>query len=120
MIIVDYSGIAMGTIFSQHESKKTDLPFIRHLILNSLRMYNMKYRDKYGEMILACDGGSWRRQYFPQYKASRRQNREESSTDWKAIFEIFNAVKEEIAEYLPWRVLQVQHAEADDIIATLV
>jgi hypothetical protein len=120
MIIVDYSGIAISSILSQ-PNVAVDEALIRHIILNSLRMYNVKYREEYGEMILACDGGStWRKERFPQYKANRKKNRDSSSIDWKALFEILNAVREELKQFMPYKVLHVQGVEADDIIATLV
>lgn len=120
MIIIDYSGIAISSVFSQAKSNKIEEDFLRHIILNSLRMYNLKYRDKYGKMVIACDGGSWRKDYYPQYKAARRKNREESSMDWKEIFRILNNVKAEIIEHLPYTVVQTEKAEADDVIAALV
>lgn len=120
MIIVDYSGVAIASVFSQIKSNKIEENFIRHLILNTLRMYNVKYRSKYGQMILACDGGSWRKSYYPLYKAARRKNREESSLDWTEIFRILNTVKDEIIEHMPYKVIHVHNAEADDIIGTLV
>ena len=91
------------------------------MILNTLRMYNTKYRDDYGQMVLCCDGGNvWRKQYFPNYKASRAKGRSESSVDWNEFFRILNQVREEIREFIPFKVVHVQGAEADDVIATLV
>ena len=118
MILLDYSGIAMGSMFSQ-KSNNIDEDFLRHQILNSLRMYNLKYRDKYGKMIIACDGGSWRKNVFAEYKAARKTNREKSDIDWDAIWTMINKIREEIVEFLPYKVVQVKGAEADDIIATL-
>jgi hypothetical protein len=120
MILIDYSGIAISAIFSQSRPGKITEDFMRHIILNSLRMYNLKYRDKYGRMILACDGGSWRKDYYPQYKAGRKKSRESSDLDWKEIFSIINKIRDEIAEHLPYPVVTVQGAEADDVIGTLV
>lgn len=120
MILIDYSGIAISSVFSQKQGDKIEEDFLRHIILNSLRMYNLKYRDKYGKMIIACDGGSWRKDYYPQYKAARRKNREESTMDWKEIFRVLNKIKSEIIEHLPYTVVQTDKAEADDVIAALV
>jgi hypothetical protein len=120
MLLIDYSGIAISAVFSQSRPGKITEDFMRHIILNSLRMYNLKYREKYGRVIIACDGGSWRKGYYPQYKASRKKNREASDLDWKEIFTIVNKVRDEITEYMPYQVVTVQHAEADDIIGTLV
>lgn len=117
MIIVDYSQIALSNIIVQ---KIDDKDLIRHMILNSLRMYNKKYRDEYGQMVLACDGfNTWRKDFFPEYKAARKKNRSASDLDWNNIFTSLNEIREEIRDNLPWKVLHLDGTEADDIIATL-
>ena len=118
MIVVDYSGIAMGALFARGGGEEEGL--IRHFILNSLRMYNVKYREEYGRMIVCCDGGSWRKDYYPEYKASRKKNRDSDSKDWDSIFNTFTKVRQEISEHLPFDVIHEFGVEADDIIATLV
>ena len=117
MIIVDYSQIALSNIIVQ---KIDDKDIIRHMILNSLRMYNKKYRAEYGQMVLACDGfNTWRKDFFPEYKAARKKNRSASDLDWTSIFESLNEVREEIKANLPWKVIHMDGCEADDIIGTL-
>jgi hypothetical protein len=118
MIVVDYSGIAMGALFARGGGEEEGL--IRHFILNSLRMYNAKYRDDYGRMIVCGDGGSWRKDYYPEYKANRKKNRDADDKDWDSIFNIFTNVRNEIKEHLPFDVIHEFGIEADDIIATLV
>lgn len=94
---------------------------IRHMVLNSIRSYNTKFSKDYGEMIIACDDRNyWRREIFPYYKANRRKAREESEIDWATVFESLNKIRDELKEYLPYRVIQAHGAEADDIIGTLV
>lgn len=118
MIIVDYSGVAIANLFAMRISVSEGL--VRHCILNSLRLYNAKYRREYGQMVLACDGGgTWRREMFPQYKASRKAARESVDIDWKEFFRILGNVRDEIRENLPFKVVHLQGVEADDIIATL-
>ena len=118
MILVDYSGIAMGAVFARGGGDEE--PLIRHFILNSLRMYNVKHRDEYGRMIICGDGGSWRKDYYPEYKASRKTNRDKDSRDWDKIFNTFTNIRNEIAQHLPFDVIHEFGVEADDIIATLV
>ena len=118
MILVDYSGIAMGALFARGGGE--DEALIRHFILNSLRMHNEKYRDQYGKMVICADGGSWRKDYFPQYKANRKKGREEDTKDWDSIFQTFTKIRNEIAENLPFDVVHEYGVEADDIIATIV
>ena len=118
MILLDYSQIAISNIIVQ---KLNDENMIRHMILNSIRMYNKKYRDQYGQMVICADGmNTWRRNYFPEYKAHRRKNRDESSQDWTEIFRILHLVRDEIKENLPYKVLHMEGCEADDIIGSLV
>ena len=117
MILVDYSGICMGAYFARGSGPDEGL--LRHFILNSLRMHNAKFRDEYGKMVLCCDGGSWRKDVFPEYKANRKKGREESSHDWPDIFEKFTKIRNEIEEHLPFDVIHEYGVEADDIIAAL-
>ena len=118
MIIVDYSGIALASIII---NKTFDEQLIRHMILNSLRMYRTRYKDEYGELVLAVDASNnWRKTAFPQYKASRKKTQKESSFDWGEAFRILNKIREEIAENFPYTVVRVDGCEADDVIGTLV
>ena len=117
MIIIDFNQIAISNILAQ---KLTDVDMIRACILNSIRMYNLKYRNKYGEMVIACDGpNTWRRAYYPEYKASRKKGRDDSTFDWQIIFDAMNTIRDEIKANLPYKVLQFEGCEADDIIGAL-
>lgn len=118
MIIIDYNGIALGSIVVQKELNED---MIRHMILNTIRMYRSKFHKEYGEVVIAADGpNNWRRGAFPQYKANRRKNREESTFDWGEAFRILNMVREEIRENMPYKVVHIEGCEADDVIGTLV
>ena len=118
MILIDYNQIALSNIFMQKLGEES---LIRHMILNSIRMYNKKYRAEYGQMVICCDGfNTWRKQYYPEYKASRKKNRDNSDMDWTEIFRVLHMVRDEIKENLPYKVVHQDGVEADDIIATLV
>lgn len=118
MIILDYNQIALSNIIVQ---KLGDENMIRHMILNSIRLYNKKFGPEYGQVVIASDGkGSWRRDIFPQYKGVRKKKREESSVDWGEIFRIMDTVRNELAEYSHFKVLNLDNCEGDDIIGTLV
>ena len=103
-----------------NNSKTIDESMVRHMILNSIRMYRTEHHDEYGEVVLTWDSKhSWRRDYFPEYKASRRKGREESDLDWDDIFATLNKIRSEIKENFPYKYLEVFGAEADDIIGFL-
>jgi len=119
MIIIDFSGIAVSNVIVQ---KMNDESMIRHMILNSIRMYRKRYKEKYGtNIVLACDAGNnWRREYYPQYKANRKKIRDSSDFDWNKAWNVISQVREEIKENFPYKVIHVDCCEADDIIGTLV
>ena len=103
-----------------NNSKTIDESMVRHMILNSIRMYRMEHHSEYGEVVLTWDSKhSWRRDYFPEYKASRRKGREESDLNWDDIFGTLNKIRNEIKENFPYKYLEVFGAEADDIIGFL-
>jgi len=124
MIIIDMNQIAVANLMmnlNMNKSKEVDEDTVRHMILNSIRMYRQEYKEEYGEPVLTWDSKhSWRKDYFPQYKAGRRKGREKSSLDWDKIFTVLNNIKQEIKENLPYKNLEVYGAEADDIIGVLI
>ena len=119
MIIIDYSGISIAPIV-MGQAKFNDENLLRHMILNTIRMYRQKFK-KYGEVVIVADaGGNWRKEVYPEYKAKRKQNREESKIDWDEAFRIINMVLSELKEYFPYKVIHQWGCEADDAIAEIV
>jgi hypothetical protein len=105
----------------KHTNASIEEGMVRHMVLNSLRSYRVKFGDEYGELVIACDNTNyWRRKLFPYYKANRKKNQEASDLDWKSIFECLNKIRQELKDYFPYRVIDIESAEADDIIGTLV
>ena len=124
MIIVDLNQVMISTLMMQignHKNIKLEEDLVRHMVLNSLRAHKVKFSAEYGEMVIACDDKNyWRKQVYPYYKANRKKEREASELDWNTLFESLNNIRQELKDYFPYKVIQVDHAEADDIIAVLV
>jgi 5'-3' exonuclease len=123
MIVVDYNQTAISNLMAEVGGRndiEIQIPLLRHMILNSIRGYKQRFGKEYGELVIACDNRTyWRKQYFPLYKAGRKKAREDSGFDWKLIFEALTMIKHEIDQYFPYKVVDVEGAEADDVIATL-
>lgn len=140
MILVDYSQVAISNIMAQigHFAPKdlyveSNVPVIdnledakpilnegmvRHMVLNSLRSYRAKFGRKYGDLVICVDSKNyWRREVFPYYKHGRKKNRENSVIDWPMVFETLNKLRVELSEFMPYRVVNIDRAEADDVIA---
>ena len=124
MILVDYSQVALAAILTfQRELKGTESEvknLIRHVTLSTIKSYKKKYGKEYGELVICCDGRKyWRKEYFEYYKASRKKNRESSDLDWKLIFDTLSEMREDLRINFPYRVIHVDRAEADDVIAVM-
>jgi len=120
MIIIDYNQLCIANLMKQiGNSSNLEEGLVRHMVLNSIRSIAKKFRN-HGDIVIACDGPSyWRREVFPQYKQHRKKDREKSGHNWSAIFTILHKIREEISVNMPYRVIRLEGAEADDIIATL-
>jgi hypothetical protein len=123
MILVDLNQVLLAGLMAQiaNHKGKLDENLIRHMVLNIIRNHLKNFRGEYGEVVLCCDNRKyWRKEFFPFYKASRKKNREKSDLDWHLIFDILAKLKQELKENFPYKVIDVEGAEADDIIGTLV
>lgn len=122
MILLDLNQVMISNLMIQLQKNNDEIEesFIRHMILNSIRLYNVKFGEKYGDMVITCDDKNyWRKDLFPYYKAHRKADREKSTLDWNHIFGILNKIRDELKETFPYKVIQIDRAEADDIIGTL-
>jgi hypothetical protein len=121
MILLDLNQVMISNLMGQIQGGKVEMSedLVRHMVLNSIRIYKSKFQE-YGDLVICCDDKNyWRKDIFPYYKAHRKEDREKSNLDWNKIFTIMNTVRDEIKENFPYKVLQVDRAEADDLIGTL-
>ena len=119
MILLDYSQIVIANVMMNKKSMSED--FVRHAVLNTIRMYHHKFTEEYGDLVVCCDAtNNWRKEAFKYYKAQRKTTRDKSDFDWSELFRLLHMVREEIAENFPYKVVYIDKAEADDIIATLI
>lgn len=123
MIIIDYSQTVISNLMAEIGNRKDvdiEVDLIRHMVLNSIRSYKVKFGREYGEIVIACDSKKyWRKEQFKYYKANRKKAREESGFNWPLIFDTINLIKSELIQFFPYKVVEIEGAEADDVIATL-
>lgn len=124
IILLDFTQLAYASVAMEMKGETTlDRGLVRHILLDSIRNNNIKFGSKYGELIICCDGRmNWRKEYFPNYKTKRYEKEKKSGLgfDWDEVFDIVRVVKKEIADYLPFKVIEADGAEADDIIAHMI
>ena len=123
MIILDLNQIMISNVLQQlgnHTNVEIEEGLVRHMVLNSIRNLKTKYKN-YGQLVIACDDKKyWRREQFPPYKGNRKKDREKSEIDWSTLFNTLNNIKQELKDHFPYPIIQVEGAEADDVIGSLV
>ena len=97
----------------------TKIGLALHITLNSIKK---AWNDFGGDHVVFClEGRSWRKDYYPKYKANRKITREkftpaEEEAD-KEFWEAFDTFTTFVANKTNCTVLQNERLEADDLIA---
>ena len=122
MIIVDLTQVLIASLMASTRGGQEPISedLVRHIALKSLAMYRKKYKNKYGELVLADDSYNvWRKDVFPHYKANRKKSRDKDTKDWGQIFDCITVIREELKYNFPYKYIYISKCEADDIIGTL-
>jgi len=121
MILVDYSQIFHSTAYATARTPEITPDLIPHIVFNTIRNIKMKFSsEEYGEIVICCDSKkNWRKSVYEYYKANRQKSREDSGMDWNYLFSVSDSIKLALKEKSPYKVIEVETAEGDDIIGTL-
>lgn len=122
MILVDLSAVVITSVVEYYNRERESINdhTVRSIVLSQLLFYKKKFGNEYGNMVICADSHNyWRKDIFPFYKMNRKKTRDKSKFDWDTFFPIFNKIKLEIKESLPYPFVEVDRMEADDSIAIL-
>lgn len=123
-MLIDLNQVLIANLMQHlnHVAKSDQISedLVRHMSINTIRANVKQFKAKYPNVILCCDNRKyWRRDFFPFYKSQRKHDREASGYDWGMIFDTLNKIRDELKEFFPYKVIDVDGAEADDVIAVL-
>ena len=123
MMILDLNNVMFASVLmtlNKSKEKDIDVDLLGHIVFNSIRNLNSKFKKDYGPLIIATDSSKyWRRDQFPYYKAARKKQRDASDLNWNKIFENMHLVKNDLKDIFPYKYIEVEGAEADDIIGVI-
>lgn len=122
MILVDISQLIISSIMVTEGIKKNEIDenIVKHIMLTCIMSLKLKFGKDYGKIIICCDSKtSWRKNVFKYYKFSRKKERDNSFIDWDKLYETIAQLKKDLKINFPYKVIEVDLAEADDIIAVL-
>jgi hypothetical protein len=124
MILIDLNQVVISNLMVQinklSDEEELDQNLIKHMILNSILSIKKRFANDYGNIVICCDNKNfWRKDVFPYYKGTRKKTREDSGYDWNLIFNTITQTKQDLREVFPYKIIEVDRTEADDIIGTL-
>lgn len=90
-----------------------------HQMLRSIIHIKKHFKVKAEDIVLCLDSRSWRKDAYKTYKSDRTKSRSESPIDWGGFYKANNKLIELLDSTTKIKILQVEPAEADDIIFTV-
>lgn len=121
-LLIDFSQLMIAGALDFHtkEKEQPNIALLRHIALNNIISLKDRLKPYSKEIVLCFDNRDyWRRDIFPEYKQHRKKEHDKSKFDWNAFFESLTELKEEFKHNLPFKVIEIDKAEADDIIAAI-
>ena len=121
MIIIDFNGVLIAQVATATKElgKDVTLDAVKQYFYRELLSLKGKFRE-YGDVVIACDSPhTWRKQFFPYYKFKRVESRKALPFSWELVIESIASIQADMLEYFPYKLIKVDSAEADDIIAVV-
>ncbi len=121
-LLLDYNNLLSRIFFIGPVNAKSEHPdFNRMRFVAVDSIYRSMLKTKCNEIVLAVDSTpSWRKEIWPRYKESRKGKREKLDTiNWDVYFIEFHRLLNDIIEFLPFKVIKAEKAEADDVIGVI-
>jgi len=121
-MLFDFNNLIFRNFFTKDVGAYTEKP---DYMLWRYQVYNSIYQSLWKvkivkEIVLAVDDkNSWRKSYFPRYKESRKKQRDKTDVNWQELYNQINKLVADIKHYMPFKVIKIRSAEADDVIAVI-
>lgn len=131
MILVDFAHLCNRYIFTAIANSKPKKikgkavtedfsGLFIHGVITNLLFLSKEFSKEYGELVLALEGKSWRKEFYPEYKAHRVKKKTESDVNWDEIYPIIDDLSSSLKEHFGVKAIKVYRAEGDDVIAALI
>lgn len=120
ILIFDTSNLMMRSLFASNPSpiEKTFDMFKLTFLASLMKTIKENEPDR---VIMVQDSESWRKDIYPDYKATRAAKREASVVNFTVFFPVAEEFLKQLEQcFKNIQFIRIPKAEADDIIATLV
>jgi hypothetical protein len=123
VLLFDFNNLAIRSFFGVKEITEdpNDIQWGLWMwnVFNSIYQSLWKFKNVYEVILAVDDSNSWRKAAYNRYKESRKDKKKESKIDWQELYKMLNKLANEFKHHMPFKVLKVKSAEADDIIGVL-
>lgn len=124
LMCYDYNNLCFRMLFIKDvmlESNSPNFTLWRYKVFEGIFMLLQKFKSVDEVVIAVDDRNPWRKSYFPRYKESRKSKREKKEKiEWNTVFKEMDNLKKDLKHYMPFKVIKIRSAEADDVIAVIV
>lgn len=123
-LLVDYNNLCFRCFFTRDVGGAVpeavpNFQMMKWMVIDQIYKLIVTNKDV-DEVVLGVDHKNpWRKSYFPRYKEKRGEKREKDKINWELVFGVLHNFMKEIKHHLPFKVLKIQSAEADDVIAVI-
>lgn len=101
------------------ETEHPNIQLWRFVVTDLIYKSILQYKDC-NEVILAVDcPQTWRKLYWPRYKESRKLKRTKSKINWAVFHYEMDCFIDVLKNSMPFKVIKVDKAEGDDVVAVL-
>jgi 5'-3' exonuclease len=118
VVLMDIGFYMHRAIFSYRKTQQVpEVYTFTRMLIGDLKKLSIDLEDI---IVMACDyGRSWRKSICHEYKAQRKDLREEkeSAEWWKQRYDNFNNYIPKLEQSLPYHWVRVWGSEADDVIS---
>lgn len=132
MVLIDFSHLTFRMLYvaiQEARPKKKNGKYVTNdfkdififLIIQSLINIKKRHRE-YGEIIICIDSASkgyWRKDICSMYKSNRAKARDNSDINFEEVFEVINDLLTNLKLNFPFKIIEIEKTEADDIIIVL-
>lgn len=124
ILVVDFHNISYRNLHGIPKSAGlNDEEFFQYwktITLQSLNKLLKKFKPK-SLVVVVDDTDSWRKEYYPEYKATRKTTREASTIDFNRFFKVMDEFLESFKNHFHnVYLIKVPRCEGDDVIGVLV
>ena len=120
-LLIDFNNLSIRNVFQSKDMINNPAPdwgLHKHSLIQSI-FYNIRKFNP-SEVILAVDDKNcWRKKVYPEYKAHRKDKKDNDIFPWDEYQIYINSFLEDIKATFPFMVIQVSYSEADDVIGVL-